>query len=82
MRFFCCQVYMYLMFWCCSCVCIENIAHYWTHYLFAIPTLRNPLFYYMLGANLGCISHGDVSMMSALNLGYRGYIVKVALLLA
>ena len=33
------------------------------HYLFAISTLRIPSVYYMLGANLGCISHGDVSVM-------------------
>ena len=33
------------------------------HYLFAISPPRNPSFYYMSGAIMGCISHGVVSVI-------------------
>ena len=38
-------------------------CRFWTHYLFSRPSLPFPRFYYMIGANLGCFSHGAVSVM-------------------
>ena len=40
------------------------------YFSFSIPTLGVPHFYYMLGANLGLLLYGEVSMMNSPN--HRG----------